>query len=163
MSDRVLRPSPLSQDSFTEYGDVIETDGRQFKLINDGSARNYSDLASIDVLTKNGHPQISIYESNPLKQPIQIRMLERHPLASQAFVPLGSDPFLVVVATEATPGSVRAFITNGRQGVNFRPNTWHHPLLVLKPESRFLVIDRGGEGDNCEIQDLAEALSLDLQ
>ncbi len=163
MSDRLIRPFPLSQESFSDYGDVIETDGRQFDLINDGSARSYSDLASIDVLTQDGHPRISIYESNPLQQPIHLRMLERHPLASQAFVPLGSDPFLVVVAAEATPGSVRAFITNGRQGVNFRPNTWHHPLLVLQPASRFLVIDRGGEGENCEIQELAEALTLDLQ
>ena len=38
--------------------------------------------------------------------------------------------------------------------MNYHAGTWHHPLLVDRPQ-RFLVIDRGGEGDNLEEVTLA--------
>jgi ureidoglycolate lyase len=56
----------------------------------------------------------------------------------------------------AEPGStpiahrVRAFLSSGRQGVNYQRNTWHHSLIALEQTSNFLVIDRGGTEDNCE-------------
>ena len=161
MSEQVIKPQPLSQQAFAEYGEVIETEGRDYNVINDGSARSYTDLATVDVLEGGGHTRVNIYESNPLPQPVQISMLERHPLGSQAFIPLSRDPFLVLVALEATADSLQAFVTNGEQGVNFKPGTWHHPLLVLRPASRFLVIDRGGEGDNCDIQQLSQSAVLE--
>jgi ureidoglycolate lyase len=80
-------------------------------------------------------------------------MVERHPLSSQAFVPLSRLPFLVVVAR---PGDVpraddlRAFVTNGRQGVNYARGTWHHPLIAFDESGDFLVIDRGGPGADCD-------------
>ena len=67
----------------------------------------------------------------------------------------------MLVALEATADSLQAFVTNGEQGVNFKPGTWHHPLLVLRPASRFLVIDRGGEGDNCDVQQLSQSAVLE--
>ena len=49
-----------------------------------------------------------------------------------------------------TRTSFRAFRATGRQGINYARNTWHHPLLVLEAESRFLVVDRKGPGANLE-------------
>ncbi len=80
-------------------------------------------------------------------------MLERHPLSSQAFVPLSAARFLLVVAApgeSVLPGGIRAFVSDGRQGVNYRRGVWHHPVLALDAETDFLVIDRGGEGTNCD-------------
>jgi ureidoglycolate lyase len=80
-------------------------------------------------------------------------MLERHPLGSQLFMPLSADPFVVVVAPPAAVPdreAVRAFLTNGRQGVNYRRGAWHHPLIALAAGREFLVIDRGGPGENCD-------------
>ena len=79
-------------------------------------------------------------------------MVERHPLGSQAFFPLNDQPFLVIVAPDdgGTPGRPRAFLTNGRQGVNYHRNTWHGILTPLDREQRFLIVDRKGEGDNLE-------------
>jgi ureidoglycolate lyase len=80
-------------------------------------------------------------------------MMERHPLSSQAFVPLSAAPFVVIVAQpgpEPQARDLHAFITNGRQGVNFRRGTWHHPLLARGGVSDFIVIDRGGPGDDCD-------------
>ena len=83
--------------------------------------------------------------------------MERHPLSSQAFVPLGSPPFLIVVAPPSdrlTRETLRAFITDGSQGVNYHRGVWHHPLIALQRESEFLVIDRGGPRENCDVFDL---------
>lgn len=158
--EHAITPVPLTREAFVDFGDVIETQGRDFQVINDGSAQNYSDLANIDVLAEGGQPRVNIFESNPLPSPIEIRMMERHPLSSQAFIPLGSEPFLIVVSKHEDAENLHAFITNGKQGVNYRRNLWHHPLLVTVPDSRFIVIDRGGEGENCELRDLSEIVTL---
>ncbi|MFX8813062.1 ureidoglycolate lyase, partial [Acinetobacter baumannii] len=89
----------------------------------------------------------------PWFPPIRLRVMERHPLGSQAFVPMCGDPFLVVVAPPGpapAPADLRAFVTNGRQGVNYARGTWHHPLLALDRISDFLVVDRGGDGRNLD-------------
>ncbi len=59
-------------------------------------------------------------------------------------MPLGDRPFLAVVAAPGEaprPEDIRAFLSNGRQGVNYRRGVWHHPLLVLGEAADFVVID----------------------
>jgi ureidoglycolate lyase len=155
----VLLPvQPLTREAFAPYGDVIDTEGAQSFLINVGTTRRYHDLASIDTLAEGGRPIVSIFRAVSIAQlPLTIREVERHPLGSQAFIPLGDLPFLVVVASEqaeSAPLTPAAFITNGRQGVNYRRGVWHHPLLAFHQGSDYVVIDRGGSGDNCEVIDL---------
>ncbi|EQD61677.1 ureidoglycolate hydrolase [mine drainage metagenome] len=90
-----------------------------------------------------------------------MRTLERHPLSSQAFYPLDGRPFLIVVASESgrnSPRTIRAFRAAGDQGVSYHRNTWHHSLLALGATSRFLVVDRGGPGANCDEQHLEEPI-----
>jgi ureidoglycolate lyase len=147
-----IRVEPLTADAFRPFGDVIES-GEVYELINSGTTKKFADLAQIDVATNGGRPCISIYRSTPYEMPLKIRMLERHPLGSQLFMPLHVEPFLVVVAPAGDtvdPSSVRAFLTNGRQGVNYRRGTWHHPLIGLRDSRDFLVVDRGGQGKNCD-------------
>ncbi|WP_372614351.1 ureidoglycolate lyase, partial [Halomonas sp.] len=95
--------------------------------------------------------------------PLELDFLERHPLGSQAFMPLHEERFLVVVAPPGDtidPKQVRAFITDGCQGVNYRVGTWHAIQSVLEREGEFLVVDRGGEGDNCDEYPLAMHIRL---
>ncbi|MGH7005135.1 MAG: ureidoglycolate lyase, partial [Alphaproteobacteria bacterium] len=75
-----------------------------------------------------------------------------HPLGSQAFIPIGENPFLVIVAVDidGRPGSPLAFQTTSRQGVNIARNVWHGVLTPLRSVSDFVVIDRGGNGSNLE-------------
>ncbi|MDP6205745.1 MAG: ureidoglycolate lyase, partial [SAR324 cluster bacterium] len=54
------------------------------------------------------------------------------------------------------------FSCSHKQGVNFKPGVWHHPLLVLAEQQDFLVIDRAGEGENLVEQDLASPIMVDL-
>ena len=147
-----LRPQALTAEAFAAFGDVVEA-GANFELINHGTTRQFADLAKIDVDADGGRPHVSIYRTTPYELPLTICMLERHPHSSQLFMPLSGEPFLVVVAPAgADPDvpSVRAFVTDGRQGVNYRRGTWHHPMIALGDPSEFLVIDRAGRGRNCD-------------
>jgi ureidoglycolate lyase len=145
-----LTAAPLTAAAFAPFGDVIETEGRAHFPINAGTAQRYNDLAQVDVSAAGGRPLISILRAEPVALPLRLRLMERHPLSSQAFIPLSSTPFLVVVAPPGTLGieTIRAFLSNGRQGINYRTGTWHHPLLALDRTSEFLIVDRGDEGGN---------------
>jgi ureidoglycolate lyase len=150
-----LPVEPLASDAFAPFGEVIETAAaKSVKVINQGRAQRFHDLARIDVGTGGGHAIASIFAATPWPQPLEIAMLEQHPLGSQAFVPMnlgGAASWLVVVAlgTAAAPdpATLRAFVARADQGLNYAPGTWHHPLLVLAP-ARFLVVDREGPGTN---------------
>ena len=134
-----LEAHPLSREAFAPFGDVIETDGARHFSINAGAIERFHDLATVDVGTEEGgRPLISIAQCNQASElPYEVPFVERHPLGSQAFIPLDDTPLLVVVAPpgeEVKAGEVRAFISNGRQGVNYRPGTWHIPLISVKEE-----------------------------
>ena len=152
---RPLRIEPLTAEGFTPFGEVIETAGRDWFPINNGSTQRYHALARIETGPADGAAIISIFRARRLDYPLTIAMLERHPHGSQAFVPLHARPWLVVVAAspEAAP---RAFLARDGAGVNFRRGTWHHPLLALEATGDFLVVDRIGPGDNCEEAALAQ-------
>jgi ureidoglycolate lyase len=153
VQDLVVHAAALSADAFAPFGEVIEIEGRESRLINDGTCRRFDDLAHIDVAEGGGRPVLSVFEATPRSLPLKIVALERHPLSSQAFFPLEVRPFLVVVAESGRSGSagrVHAFLSSGRQGVNYRRNTWHHPLIAIGEVSRFLVVDRGGPAETCE-------------
>jgi len=150
---RVLQPQPLSREAFALFGDVIETGGAQHFPINRGSVQRYHDLARVDV-GEGGRALVSIFEcTRPRSFPIRVDLMERHPLGSQAFVPLDDARMCVVVAPPGDtlePSGLRAFLSDGRQGVNYHPGTWHMPLVAFAAGRRFLVVDRGGPGENCE-------------
>jgi ureidoglycolate lyase len=146
-----LIPQPLTAEAFRPFGDVIEATNA-YELINNGTTQKFADLARIDVSADGGRTCVSIYRATPYKLPLKIEMLERHPLGTQLFMPLKREPFLIVVApadAKINPDSLRAFVTNGRQGINYHRGTWHHPLIALDAPSEFLIVDRAGQG-NCD-------------
>jgi len=160
----MIRPQPLTREAFEPFGEVLSTEGIAPQRINAGHTRKFADLASI-TLADGGRAQLSIYRSSAIELPFEIRVLERHPLGSQAFMPLHQRPFPVIVALpDATPGTgtIRAFLTNGHQGVNIHAGVWHHYQLTLDEESDYLVIDRAGPGANCDEHRLREELVLSL-
>jgi ureidoglycolate lyase len=148
---KLLRPVPLTQDAYARFGDVIASDGPDHFGINQGFAERFNDLATVDVAAMGGTTNISIVVANPRPMPLAISLMERHPLGSQIFFPLQDRPWLVLVCDDpADDGSYVAFVATGQQGVNYKRNVWHHPLLVLDAASRFLVVDRKGAGNNLE-------------
>jgi ureidoglycolate lyase len=148
---RELRARALTADAFRPFGEVIEPDNAsEIRLINNGTTTRFHDIAPVDVGRDGGHALISIFRGKPFALPLAITMLERHPLGSQAFMPMEGRPYLVVVAPDegGRPGVPVAFMAGPRQGVSYHRGTWHHPLIALGAQSDFLVIDRGGKGSN---------------
>ena len=161
-----LAIEPLTREAFAPFGDVIELEGSRHFTINQGTTERYHDLASIDVTEGGGRTAFNIFRGQPRQFPLKIELVERHPLGSQAFMPLNGRPYLVVVAesdAKGDPQGLRAFRAEGLQGVNYARNVWHHPLIALENVSDFVVIDREGAGDNCEERPLrGEEVWLEL-
>ncbi len=154
-----LTAKPLSALAFEPFGDVIEVqDSVCHYPINRGFTERYHDLAQLDFATAGGRPVVSLFRTTPLPRPLSIRMMERHPLSSQAFMPLGDEPYLVVVAPtgDFSITRIQAFIAGCHQGVNYYRGTWHHFCLALNKTSDFLVIDCGIADNNCDEVDLSE-------
>ena len=144
---RITLPvAPLRPDSFAPFGEVIEArdTARQF-AINQGYATRFHDLARADV--GDGTVLLNIFRALPRSLPMQLQVMERHPLGSQAFVAMAELPFLVVVAPPAPElvlTDIRCFRAEAGQGVNYAKGVWHHPLIAIGRGCDFLVIDRGG-------------------
>ncbi len=147
-----LTVEPLTIEAFKPFGDVIASEGHDFFMINNGSTRRYHRLAEVET-GDEGAPIISIFRADKLPMPLSVRMMERHPLGSQAFIPMRGNPFLILVAPagdKVEPSDLRAFISDGSQGVNYHRGVWHHPILALTDQDEFLVVDRAGPGNNCD-------------
>jgi ureidoglycolate lyase len=149
---RTIAVEPLTTAAFAPFGQVIEVAGARHYPINAGMTERFHDLARIELGGVEPRPMISIFRGQPYALPLVLQLVERHPLGSQAFYPLSSRPFLVVAAPDeaGAPGTPRAFLTGPGQGVNIAMNTWHGVLTPLEAGSDFLVVDRGGPGNNLE-------------
>lgn len=143
---------PLTREAFAPFGQVIELDGAHHYPINGGMAERYHDLAKIELGGPDPRPLLSIFRGKPYTLPLTLKLVERHPLGSQAFYPLSPRPFLVVAALDerGAPAAPRAFLTGPGQGVNIAMNTWHGVLTPLDEPADFLIVDRGGGGNNLE-------------
>ena len=150
--DRHIPIEELTRAAFAPFGQVLETEGAHHYPINAGRTERFHDLADVQVAGPNARTLISIFRGQPYALPLTLSLVERHPLGSQAFMPLTDRPFLVVVCPDQSgrPGRPRAFLTRPGQGVNIAINTWHGVLTALGQQSDFLVIDRGGDGPNLE-------------
>jgi ureidoglycolate lyase len=150
-----LVAEPLTARAFAPFGEVIEA-GEGYP-INDGGAVRRDRLAAPDVAARGGALRLGVVRTAERTLPLLAERLERHPLGSQAFVPMTARRFLVLVAPGAGPprsAEVRAFVAGPGQGVHYRRGLWHHPLTALGGEPGgevdFLVLDREGPGENLE-------------
>ena len=147
IAGKLLVLEPLTAEAFKPFGDVIEaTDNAQHFTINQGFAERFHRLAQVDVTNDGGQPAISIFKARARALPLQLSVLEKHPFGSQAFMPLSSHAYVVVVAVGGdTPdlSTLKCFMASAQQGVNYAKGTWHHPLLALQ-DGDFLVVDRAG-------------------
>ncbi|MCY6382026.1 ureidoglycolate lyase [Hoeflea prorocentri] len=158
----VLPIGPLTRAAFAPFGEVLETDGAERRIINEGTTERFHALACAEA-ERGGKVIINLFRGQPRPFPYEIAMMERHPLGSQAFFPIDNRPWLVVVAKDedGRPGLPQAFLAGGRQGVNFHANVWHHPLIAIDEVSDFLVVDREGEGDNLEEADYPSVFRIE--
>ena len=159
-----LQAELLTQERFAPYGDVIETSRESSDAMNEARFERFDDLCKIDLIN-DGQIAVSIARCRmPTTLPLRLDMVERHPLGSQAFVPLTRCKMLVVVAPpeeSVDAGALRAFVSNGRQGINYHRGTWHMPLIAFEAGQEYLIIDRGGIEPNCDMHNLDEPVFLE--
>ncbi|MEM9047083.1 MAG: ureidoglycolate lyase [Pseudomonadota bacterium] len=143
-----LRARRLRAEAFEPFGDVLEAGDAPHRRINAGRCRRYHDLAALDFA--HGRAGVSLFQAQLCRFPVEIALLERHPLGSQCFVPMGGAGYLVVVALDAggVPGAPRAFVAQGDQAVNYHRDIWHAVLTPVAGGGLFAVIDRIGQGAN---------------
>ena len=150
MTKKIIKPIPITKENFSKFGDMITTENIKPLEINNGYAKRFDGIATIDTSNKNGETTISIFSALKRSFPMEIDMMEKHPLGSQAFIPMKETTFLCFVAP---PGDfpeinkIQSFIIPPKNGINYKPGIWHFPLISTE-DTNFLVIDRKGKGEN---------------
>ncbi len=161
---RELVVQTADRDTFAPFGDLIEADSTSFDTINAGTTRRFSDQTRIRLSGDNAQACVHIYRAAALHEPVELRLMERHPFGSQLFMPLQGQAFIAVVATpdsSPTPDRLSAFLIPAGRGINLAPGTWHHPLLSLAAAD-YLVVERTDPRGNLEEYALTEPLRLVL-
>ena len=148
--ETLIKPIKITKENFSNFGDLISSENIKPIDINSGYAKRYDDLANINTHKGEGKTIVSIFSALKRSFPMKIDMMEKHPLGSQAFMPMKETTFLVFVAP---PGDlpeiekIKSFIVPPNKGINYKPGVWHFPLISTE-DADFLVIDRQGSGDN---------------
>ena len=152
----IVEPKPITKENFSKFGDMITTENIKPLEINNGYAKRFDEIAKIDTSSQNGETTISIFSALKRSFPMKIDMMEKHPLGSQAFIPMKETTFLTLVAPEGERPDlekIESFIVPKGIGVNYKTGIWHFPLISTE-DMDFLVVDRKGLGDNLVIENL---------
>ena len=156
--EKIISPEPINNLNFSEFGEVITTKDIKPLDINNGYAQRFDGIANLDTKEQNGETTISIFSALKRNFPMKIDMMEKHPLGSQAFIPMKETTFLVLVAPKGEKPiieKIKSFIVPPGIGVNYKAGTWHFPLISTE-DMNFLVVDRKGLGNNLVIENLEE-------
>ena len=148
--EKIIKPIKITRTNFALYGDLISSDDLKSIDINAGYAKCYDNLANINTSKDEGKTIVSIFSALKRFFPMKIDMMEKHPLGSQAFIPMKETTFLSCVAPAGkTPeiNKIQSFLVPPKTGINYKPGIWHFPLISTE-DTNFLVIDRKGIGDN---------------
>lgn len=167
-----LVAQPLTSEAYAPYGDVIHSDASSVVTsANQGTAEKYHGVATVSNLFPKGNGKINmcIFHCRPTGElPLTVKLLERHPYSSQAFIPLTDGKtkgYLVIVALNGKDdkpdmSTLKAFIATSKQGINYRQGVWHHPMVVLENTTDFacIVHESGVPDDDCNVVDVEHTL-----
>jgi len=149
----IIKPKKITRKNFKKFGDLICTKKIRPININNGYAKRFDNLCKINTSLRKGNTIVSIFSAKKRKFPMSIKMMEKHPLGSQAFIPMNETKFFVFVAPKGKKpniNSIKSFLVPKQTGINYKPGIWHFPLISTK-NMNFLVIDRKGIGNNLKI------------
>ena len=142
---RTVVAEPLTSIGWQPFGQVIGADDCLIELRDGAEFR-------LDVLTY-------------LWKPLRCDHLNRHHTATQALIPLGGDPAVVVVAPPEVDFSdpahldtIRAFTISGAQGINRALATWHWGPYPIGPEVHLANVQARDVANDNEIAHLGRDL-----
>ena len=181
MKNISLKLEPISSGLFSDFGQIIhETRVDEFVSINRGYTKKFATDTVIDTDEEGGKPIISIYETQPIGLPFRLREMERHPLSSQTFIKIDPNPSIAIVCksgeferltssgvvanrTEFEIDDLKAFLVGPKQSISFGKGTWHHFNLCLDAPTRFIVIEREGQGLNCDEFHIPDDVAITIE
>ena len=146
----VIKPKKITKENFAKFGDVISTQDIKPMDINNGYAKRFDNLADINTSNNNATASMSIFSALKRSFPMKIDMMEKHPLGSQAFIPMKETNFISFVSPSGDKpdiSKIESFVVSPGIGINYKPGIWHFPLISTE-NMNFLVVDRKGAGDN---------------
>ena len=155
-----VRLQSLTAQGFAPYGQVLQLDAAGQRAINQGTSSRLNLLAALDLHGAKGQAVLAVFHAQAQSPRTPCQMLERHNWGSQSFVPLlGARCRLWVATGDATPdlNTLACFEVSGQQGFTLNKGVWHHPLMALEASS-FLVIEREGPQEDCEVFTLHQAI-----
>ena len=148
--EKIIKPIKISRSNFAAYGDLISAENVKPLNINAGFAKRFDNLADLNTSKNEGKTIVSIFSATKRTFPMKIDMMEKHPLGSQAFIPMNETTFLCFVAPAGEfpeINKIESFIVPPKTGINYKPGIWHFPLISTE-DTNFVVIDRKGDGEN---------------
>ena len=148
--ETIIKPIEITRKNFAAYGNLISSDNIKPIDINDGYAKRFDNLANINTSRNGGKTIVNIFSTLKRTFPMKIDMMEKHPLGSQAFIPMKETTFIAFVAPPGDKpeiSKIESFIVTPGMGINYKPGIWHFPLISTE-NMNFLVMDRKGTGDN---------------
>ena len=151
-----INPKPITKENFSKFGDMITKANIKPIEINDGYAKRFDGIANLNTSIVGGETIISIFSALKRSFPMKIDMMEKHPLGSQAFIPMKPTTFLVFVAPAGDKPDLKkieSFIIPPGIGINYNAGIWHFPLISTE-DMNFLVVDRKGSGENLVVENL---------
>ena len=150
---KVIKAKKITKKNFSKFGQIIDTSKKNPININNGYAKRFNNLINVDTSKKRGKAIVSIFNAKKRKFPMKIDMMEKHPLGSQAFIPMEDTKFLIFVAPKGDKpdiNKIQSFVVPRQTGINYKTGIWHFPLISTK-NMNFLVVDRKGKGKNLVI------------
>ena len=134
---RTILAEPITAEAFAPFGELL--------LAPNGIGRDYFD-GGLSSARLSARPSLSLAVAAPLNSlPLDAVQMERHAFSSQSFVPMDVERYLAIVAPHAAGGGgpdtelARAFLVDGRYGITFRADVWHHPMSALDRAATFAV------------------------
>lgn len=168
MSPSVVRARPLTVEGFAPWGDVVSAGLRAGSAANQGTAVRFDRCARLSSTRPGAAPNLAVFRSAPQPLPLTVRLLERHPCSTQAFLPMRCARFLVIVAPTRPDGApdaarLEAFVCGPAQGINYHPGVWHHPIVALDAPADFAMLAwEDGGAEDCVEHPLDEPLIVDV-
>lgn len=162
-----IRSQPLTAQAFAPFGEVVSAGLKAGSNANQGTAVRFDWCADLVNQRPDAKPNLAVFRSTPVAMPFELKLLERHPKNTQAFLPMITSGFLIVVAPNNSDGlpdatKLLVFYCRAGQGINYKPGVWHHPIIALENPSEFAMLAwEDGSALDCEENYLSQSVFIE--
>ena len=144
-----LEPEPISAAAFKPFGALLDRKGAKTATASlRAEVPTWVEIIAAPVVTQGLH---------------SVDCLERHKFATQTFIPIDVEAYLVLVCPHGDGGGpdlsqLHAFRVPGDTVIQYHADTWHAGMTALGGGGRFAnVMSRDFSDDDCEFHPLSDA------